>query len=81
MMKAKMWIILAILGMGLLAGSAGGGPDDRFKGGSYDGYDSDGVLNTPTVNARYKGGSYDGFGLGVVYNESVLPTGTLIMVQ
>ncbi len=51
-------LIMLLVGKLVLAAE-----DDRFRGGSFDGYDADSYIQTDPnlLNARFMGGSFDGY--------------------
>ncbi len=86
----KRALVTALVLMALLAFTAvfAGLEDDRFKGGSADGYANIRFLQTSTdwglIFARYKGGSYDGYAKGEALLEPMPPPlalGTIFLVR
>ncbi len=77
----KTYMILSmILGGVLIAAVAFADAEDRFKGGTHDGYERAEFIQVvppdfDLIYARFTGGSYDGYGLNSVTNTLVLSQG------
>jgi hypothetical protein len=66
----------ALLGVIMAVDCLGAAGDERFYGGSYDGYDQLSYIQYDTnsaslVNARFTGGNYDGYDLLTKTNTSI----------
>jgi len=64
-MANKSLLVMTVAVFLHLAATAWGGAADRFKGGSYDGWDQESLLAAPPLwpgyNYPFKGGGYDGY--------------------
>ncbi len=67
--------LLFALTVALACGRVFAADDDRFKGGSVDGYDSASYIQTDPslLNARFRGGSFDGYDDAASTNVTIPP--------
>lgn len=74
-MRRQITLLMMLAAMLACGTAAFAATNDRFKGGSYDGWDSGSLLQADTnlFNARFAGGSYDGYDEIVSMSNAIPP--------